>query len=180
MNYFWFGDSLKDAVSKPRLHSQLFPNMVLVEPNFPGETIKGLRRYGHTDITNDTSLFIGKSGKQLGKQFVHTFYLEVAIAIRNTVISPTRATSNEKTRFICEKFKKRKKVIESDQTALLANEERHIDWRNKIQTSSCRETFNFFLLHVKTSKKASTTTRSPVCGTVFFLPENPFLPGVNF
>lgn len=60
MNYYWFGDSLKDAVSKPRLHSQLFPNMVLVEPNFPQDIIRGLRRYGHKRITNDTTLFTGK------------------------------------------------------------------------------------------------------------------------
>lgn len=60
MNYYWFEDSLKDAVSKPRLHSQLFPNMVLVEPNFPQDIIRGLRRYGHKRITNDTTLFTGK------------------------------------------------------------------------------------------------------------------------
>ena len=60
MNYFWFGDNLKDAVSKPRLHSQLFPNMVLVEPNFPKKYIKGLKRYGHKHITNDTTLFTGE------------------------------------------------------------------------------------------------------------------------
>lgn len=60
MNYYWFGDSLKDAVSRPRLHSQLFPNMVLVEPNFPQDIIRGLRRYGHKRITNDTTLFTGK------------------------------------------------------------------------------------------------------------------------
>ncbi|PFX20442.1 Gamma-glutamyltranspeptidase 1 [Stylophora pistillata] len=59
MNYFWFGDSLKDAVSKPRLHSQLFPSIVLVEPNFPEKYIKGLKRYGHKRITNDTALFTG-------------------------------------------------------------------------------------------------------------------------
>lgn len=59
MNYFWFGHSLKDAVSKPRLHSQLFPNMVLVEPNFPKKIIKGLKRFGHNYITNDTTLFTG-------------------------------------------------------------------------------------------------------------------------
>jgi len=61
MNYFWFGDNLKDAVSKPRLHSQLFPNMVLVEPNFPKKYIKALKRYGHKRITNDTTLFTGES-----------------------------------------------------------------------------------------------------------------------
>ncbi|CAH3132791.1 unnamed protein product [Pocillopora meandrina] len=59
MNYFWFGDSLKDAVSKPRLHSQLFPSIILVEPNFPEKYIEGLKRYGHKRITNDTTLFTG-------------------------------------------------------------------------------------------------------------------------
>ena len=58
MNYFWFKDSLKDAVSKPRLHSQLFPNKVVVEQNFPERYIKELRRYGH-HITNDTVIFTG-------------------------------------------------------------------------------------------------------------------------
>ncbi|KAJ7383858.1 hypothetical protein OS493_025734 [Desmophyllum pertusum] len=66
MNYFWFGDSLKDAVSKPRLHSQLFPNMVLVEPNFPKKYIKRLKRYGHTHITNDTTLFTGTPQQIMG------------------------------------------------------------------------------------------------------------------
>ena len=60
MNYFWFGYNLKDAVSKPRLHSQLFPDMVLVEPNFPKKYIEGLQKYGHKHITNDTTLFSGK------------------------------------------------------------------------------------------------------------------------
>ncbi|KAL9951555.1 hypothetical protein ACROYT_G044239 [Oculina patagonica] len=65
MNYFWFGDSLKDAVSKPRLHSQLFPNMVVIERNFPESYIKGLRRYGH-HITNDTKIFTGLPYHALG------------------------------------------------------------------------------------------------------------------
>ena len=68
MNYFWFEDSLKEAVSNPRLHSQLFPNMVLAEPNFPKKYIKSLKRYGHKHITNDTTLFIGK-------YFVHKYFV---------------------------------------------------------------------------------------------------------
>ena len=60
MNYFWFGDSLKDAVSKPRLHSQLFPDMVLVEPSFSKEYIEGLKKYGHKHFTEDTTLFSGE------------------------------------------------------------------------------------------------------------------------
>ncbi|XP_022798792.1 glutathione hydrolase 1 proenzyme-like [Stylophora pistillata] len=53
MNYFWFRDSLKDAVSKTRLHSQLFPNLVLVEKTFPKQYVDELKRFGHK-ITNDT------------------------------------------------------------------------------------------------------------------------------
>ena len=60
MNYYWFRDNLKDAVSKSRLHSQLFPDMVLVEPNFPQKIIKGLSKYGHKYITNDTTLITGE------------------------------------------------------------------------------------------------------------------------
>lgn len=60
MNYYWFGDNLMDAVSKPRLHSQLFPNMVLVETTFPQTIIKGLRKYGHKYFTNDSTLITGK------------------------------------------------------------------------------------------------------------------------
>lgn len=59
MNYYWFGDNLKDAVSKPRLHSQLFPNLVLVESTFPKKYIKGLRKYGHKYFTNDSTLITG-------------------------------------------------------------------------------------------------------------------------
>ncbi|XP_078352781.1 glutathione hydrolase 1 proenzyme-like [Oculina patagonica] len=66
MNYFWFGDSLKDAVSKPRLHSQLFPNYVLVEPNFPKKYIKGLKKFGHKHITNDTMLFTATPKQMIG------------------------------------------------------------------------------------------------------------------
>ena len=52
MNYYWFGDSLKDAVAKPRLHSQLFPDVVLVEPTFPKKYVEGLESFGHNITTN--------------------------------------------------------------------------------------------------------------------------------
>ena len=77
MNYFWFGDSLKDAVSKPRLHSQLFPSITLVEPNFPEKYIKGLKRYGHKRITNDTTLFTGDYG------FIKNFAVKSVLWIRS-------------------------------------------------------------------------------------------------
>lgn len=66
MNYYWFRDNLKDAVSKSRLHSQLFPDMVLVEPNFPQKIIKGLSKYGHKYITNDTTLITGTPQQIMG------------------------------------------------------------------------------------------------------------------
>ena len=31
MNYFWFKRSLKDAVTMPRVHDQLFPEQVFAE-----------------------------------------------------------------------------------------------------------------------------------------------------
>ncbi|XP_027037715.1 glutathione hydrolase 1 proenzyme-like isoform X1 [Pocillopora damicornis] len=58
MNHFWFGESLRDAVSKSRLHSQLFPNLVLVEKDFPKQYIDELKRFGHK-ITNDTVKITG-------------------------------------------------------------------------------------------------------------------------
>lgn len=63
MNHFWFGESLRDAVSKSRLHSQLFPNLVLVEKDFPKQYIDELKRFGHK-ITNDTVKITGRSEKE--------------------------------------------------------------------------------------------------------------------
>ena len=60
MNYYWFGDNLKDAVSRPRLHAQLFPDIVLVEENFSPKIAADLRKnYKHRYISNDTALFTG-------------------------------------------------------------------------------------------------------------------------
>ncbi|KXJ15360.1 Gamma-glutamyltranspeptidase 1 [Exaiptasia diaphana] len=66
MNYYWFGDSLKDAIAKPRLHSQLFPEMVLVEENFDGKIINEIKKYGHRYVTNDTALFTGTPAQIMG------------------------------------------------------------------------------------------------------------------
>jgi len=40
--------------------------MVLVEPNFPKKYIKGLKRYGHKHITNDTTLFTATPKQMIG------------------------------------------------------------------------------------------------------------------
>ena len=60
MNYYWFGDNMKDAVAKPRLHSQLFPDVVLVEPTFPKRYVEGLECFGH-NITTNTKLITGNT-----------------------------------------------------------------------------------------------------------------------
>lgn len=65
MNHFWFGESLRDAVSKSRLHSQLFPNLVLVEKDFPKQYIDELKRFGHK-ITNDTVKITGTPFQIIG------------------------------------------------------------------------------------------------------------------
>ncbi|XP_048582023.1 glutathione hydrolase 1 proenzyme isoform X2 [Nematostella vectensis] len=66
MNYYWFGLNLKNAVARPRLHSQLFPEMVLVEENFSHKLIKKIKRFGHRYVTNDTALFTGTPTQIMG------------------------------------------------------------------------------------------------------------------
>ncbi|EDO42587.1 predicted protein [Nematostella vectensis] len=69
MNYYWFGLNLKNAVARPRLHSQLFPEMVLVEENFSHKLIKKIKRFGHrtpTQIMGVVQVIVReKSGKLL-------------------------------------------------------------------------------------------------------------------
>ena len=76
MNHFWFGESLRDAVSKSRLHSQLFPNLVLVEKDFPKQYIDELKRFGHK-ITNDTVKITGRSEKE--RQFLRLLILDCTV-----------------------------------------------------------------------------------------------------
>ena len=47
LNALKFGMSLKESVSSPRLHHQLFPNNVTVESDFPESYIEKLRELHH-------------------------------------------------------------------------------------------------------------------------------------
>eukprot|EP00794_Sanderia_malayensis_P013923 gene13923-15374_t len=47
INHLWFDMSLKDAVQKPRIHSQLIPDKVFVETRFPDKLVTELKRFRH-------------------------------------------------------------------------------------------------------------------------------------
>jgi len=53
-NWLFFHDDLKVAVSRPRLHCQLFPPTVVYEPTFPVELVPQLESYSHAYVTNST------------------------------------------------------------------------------------------------------------------------------
>lgn len=54
-NWLFFKDNLKIAVSRPRLHCQLFPPTVMYEKTMPPQMIPKLQQdYGHVSMTNDS------------------------------------------------------------------------------------------------------------------------------
>ncbi|XP_057299825.1 glutathione hydrolase 1 proenzyme-like isoform X2 [Hydractinia symbiolongicarpus] len=53
-NWLFFRNNIKVAISKPRLHCQLFPPTVVYEPTFPSEIIPELESYSHAYVTNST------------------------------------------------------------------------------------------------------------------------------
>ncbi|XP_059154500.1 glutathione hydrolase 1 proenzyme-like isoform X2 [Physella acuta] len=53
----WLGDTLKEAVNRPRLHHQLVPHVLEHEANFNPVIVAGLRTFGH----NTTEAPFGKS-----------------------------------------------------------------------------------------------------------------------
>jgi len=53
-NWLFFHNNIKVAISKPRLHCQLFPPTVVYEPTFPAELIPELENYSHAYVTNST------------------------------------------------------------------------------------------------------------------------------
>ena len=54
-NWLFFNDNLKVAITRPRIHSQLFPPTVLYEKTLPPEIVTSLtKNFGHVSITNDT------------------------------------------------------------------------------------------------------------------------------
>lgn len=48
MNTYDFGDNVFDAVSAPRIHHQLFPNVVGFETGYDVNILNQLEKIGHT------------------------------------------------------------------------------------------------------------------------------------
>ncbi|XP_065664293.1 glutathione hydrolase 1 proenzyme [Hydra vulgaris] len=55
MNHLWFGMSMRDAVQQPRVHSQLVPSVVYVEPRMPEKVLEELKKRGHDVRVTDES-----------------------------------------------------------------------------------------------------------------------------
>eukprot|EP00794_Sanderia_malayensis_P007866 gene7866-8716_t len=53
-NWLFFRDNIKQAITRPRLHCQLFPPTVVYEPNFPPDLIPQLQKFSHAYVTNST------------------------------------------------------------------------------------------------------------------------------
>lgn len=53
-NWLFFQDNLKVAISRPRLHCQLFPPTIVYEPTFPEALVPKLRSFHHVSVTNST------------------------------------------------------------------------------------------------------------------------------
>lgn len=53
-NWLFFKDNLKVAVTRPRLHCQLFPPTVVYEPTFPEYFVPKLKSFNHMSVTNST------------------------------------------------------------------------------------------------------------------------------
>ena len=66
-NWLFFRDNIKEAVTRPRLHCQLFPPTVVYEPTFPADLIPKLQSYSHAYVTNST---YDVSGMKLIADFV--------------------------------------------------------------------------------------------------------------
>ena len=53
-NWLFFQDNLKVAISRPRLHCQLFPPTIVYEPTFPEALVPKLKSFHHVSVTNST------------------------------------------------------------------------------------------------------------------------------
>jgi len=66
-NWIYFKDDLKLAINRPRLHCQLFPPSVVVEPSFPHDLFPELTNtFKHADMTNNTYDVTGAAHAILG------------------------------------------------------------------------------------------------------------------
>ena len=73
MSKLWFGRTLSEAVDEPRLHHQLLPPRIFLEPKDPyilSEAIQeGLRSRGHPIKPGGTSVVQAVSREKDGKLF---------------------------------------------------------------------------------------------------------------
>ena len=53
-----FGKELGESIRLPRLHHQLIPNQIFVEPEFPAEYRSGLRERNHTIVESTSSAVV--------------------------------------------------------------------------------------------------------------------------
>lgn len=65
-NWLFFNDNLKIAVSRPRLHCQLFPPTVVYEPTLPPSMVAKIKEFGHQSVTNNTYDVSGQSHAIMG------------------------------------------------------------------------------------------------------------------
>lgn len=53
-NWLFFKDNVKTAITRPRLHCQLFPPTVVYEPTLPPQMVHKISEFGHQYVTNST------------------------------------------------------------------------------------------------------------------------------
>ncbi|XP_037512078.1 scoloptoxin SSD20-like [Rhipicephalus sanguineus] len=59
----WQCNMISDSTDKPRLHNQLVPSDLMVEPSFPQDNITALKNLGH-NVTKRCGMFNIVSGVQ--------------------------------------------------------------------------------------------------------------------
>lgn len=71
----WMAQNIKEAIDPPRLHHQLIPAQLMVEPTFPTEEADELRKKGHnvTKITTRFSVIMGVR-KEGGRLYANADY----------------------------------------------------------------------------------------------------------
>uniref|UniRef100_A0A646QER6 Scol-GGT n=1 Tax=Hemiscolopendra marginata TaxID=943146 RepID=A0A646QER6_9MYRI len=69
MRILWMGRNIKEAIDEPRLHHQLIPNEIEVEPRFPKDVLAGLKNIGHKTKSSGPfgSLVVGIKRTEDGK-----------------------------------------------------------------------------------------------------------------
>ncbi|XP_049520781.1 glutathione hydrolase 1 proenzyme-like [Dermacentor silvarum] len=71
----WQNYNIKEAIDMPRIHHQLLPNNLMVEPSFPEEDRQALRKFGHnvTERKGRFNVILGLCGRD-GRIFANSDY----------------------------------------------------------------------------------------------------------